>query len=163
MDDQKKSRLFLWKNMPRMDVPASQTFEDFLDSARRRHVFEGSYEITLKQIAEAQATFFDAWVWKGCRDSKRMAEFYELLEEQVRINKKDWEHLLGQLENRPSNNKKGNYLIANREMVKALDRITEKRNEDSSVNTKSISGDTDDDAASLASEPIHKRLDHSDK
>ena len=148
--------------MPRKEVPASQTFEDFLDSARRRHVFEAKYEITLKQIAEARATYFDAWVWKGCRDSKRMAEFYELLEERVRANKKDWEELLSNLEDKPSK-KKGNYVIANTEMVKALDRIAERRNDDSSVNTKSISGDTDDGAASLTSEPIHKRLDHSDK
>lgn len=91
-----------------------------------------------------------------------MAEFYELLEEQVRTNKRDWEHILSQLEDKPSK-KKGNYVVANREMVKALARIAERRNDDSSVNTKSISGDTNDDAASLTSESIHKRLDHSDK
>ena len=145
-----------------MDVPASQTFEGFLDSARSRGVFDGKYEVTLRQITEAKATFFDTWVWEGCRDSKRMAEFYDLLEERVRANKKDWEHLLSQLEDRPSK-KKGNYVIANAEMIHALDRIARRRNDDSSVNTKSISGDTDDDAASLTSEPIHKRLDHSDK
>jgi len=148
--------------MPQMGTPSSQTFEGFLDSARKRDVFNGKFEITIGQIIEAKATFFDAWVWKGCRDSKRMAEFYELLEERVRTNKEDWKKLLSQVKDVPSK-KKGNYVVANEEMVKALKRIVERRNDDSSVNTKSISGDTDDDAASLTSEPIHKRLDHSDK
>jgi len=148
--------------MPRMDVPSSQTFEGFLGAARNRHIFDGKFEITIKQIIDAKATFFDAWVWKGCRDSKRMAEFYELLEERVRTNKKDWEHILGQLEDKPSK-KKGNYVIANAEMIHALDRIARRRNDDSSVNTKSNSGEIEDDAASLTSESIHKRLDHSDK
>lgn len=118
--------------------------------------------MTIDQINKAQAHYFDAWVWEGCRDSKRVAEFYELLEERVRENKKDWAELLSQWNDR-SDRPKGNYVVANEEMVESLKRIAEERNEDSSVNTKSISGDTDDGAASLTSESIHKRLDHSDK
>ncbi len=151
--------------MPRKDVAASYTYDNFLTSARDHHVFEGSYENTLQQINEAQAHYFDAWVWKGCRDSKRLAEFYERLDERVRRNRDDWDELLHKFDNDLSE-KKGNYVVANKEMVEALKRIAEKKElvkGDSSVNTKSISGDTNDDAASLTSESIHKRLDHSDK
>ena len=161
--------------MPRMGTPSSQTFEGFLDSARSRGVFEANSKMTLQQITEAKAFFFDTWVWKGCRDSKRMAEFYEALELEVISNRESWRTLAeGIAKNRTK--KKGNYLLVNKETLREFEEINireaEKEiaqlraagfNKRSSVNTKSISGDTNDDAASLTSKPIHKRLDHSDK
>jgi signal transduction histidine kinase len=89
-----------------------------------------------------------------------MAEFYELLELELRGNKEAWTKL-HELFNRQTNAQKGNHVIVKKEIVDAIDTIIEKN--ESSVNTKSISGDTNDGAASLTSESIHKRLDHSDK
>ena len=174
MGDYKRPPQFLWKNMPRKDVPACQVYEDFLDSAQRRDVFESDSKTTLQQITEAQAHYFDAWVWNGCRDSKRLAEFYEQLETAVIHNQEVWRRLVeGIAKGRV---RKANHLLVDKETLRAFEQMNIKEaereinelreegfNKESSVNTKSISGDTDDDAASLTSEPIHKRLDHSDK
>jgi hypothetical protein len=148
---------FEWMKMPYHSV---MTWIDFLDAARQNGVFEGDTKKTLKQISEGQAHYFDRWVWAGCRRSRKMAEYYELLELELRGNKEAWAKL-HKLFNKQDGARKGNHVIVKKEIIDALDTIIEKN--ESSVNTKSISGDTDDDAASLTSESIHKRLDHSDK